>query len=426
MLKLLLTTIKYQNPTPKIISQMRHLFFICSFLLMTSAITAQFTLSPGAIKKSSKKSTSNITKEKPFAKVIIGSDMKGTIYFDEKPYPINAGEKKTFDVYKKSFYYFLTPQEDYHTNILDFGDKTDLIHNKGDVLQGDDYNLRIYNQYLAFKRDEKVLSKIQNNFQQIAPANNNYEKFRSVLMSKYEVTVDEYALFDRRGGSKENRINESAIVDFKRKSKFARAIALNVNWEKDAIGQNVKEKEKEKYPVVNVSWSEAKAFCNWLSEQDKDFDYRLPTREEWIYFAQCGALEKRYPWGENLEEAKGQANFRDLRMQLAWNDTQTRRKYEQFDDCHVYTSPVGTYKPNCFGIYDLGGNVAEWLEDSFTKTTGGKRELHRQFIGGSYFSTIDFCDLNKLKQGPKGNQALPEDVRNSGVGFRVVKTPKVE
>ncbi len=382
----------------------------------------QFTLNAGPINTNAVSRPAPSPKEKYFAKVLIRSDMKGTIYFDNTPHSIEAGEEKVFNVYKKSFYYFLTPNEDYHTNIYDFADKTALIHFKGDLLKGDEYNLRIHKQYLAFKRDEAILEKIQTNFQKIIPENNSYEKYSNIYFGKYEVTVEEYALFIRNSNNRTTKIEGSSIVDYTRKYKFARVNALGIDWKHDAIGKEVK--EQAKYPVVNVSWTEVKAYCNWLSEQDPEFEYRLPYRDEWIYFAQCGALEKLYPWDHTTEEVNGMANFRDLQMKSAWNDTNTRRKYENFDDYHVYISPIGNYKQNCFGIYDLGGNVAEWLEDGFTKTMGGETMLHRQFIGGSYFSTVDFADLVALKKGPKANQALPENVRNSGIGFRIVKLPK--
>ena len=96
------------------------------------------------------------------------------------------------------------------------------------------------------------------------------------------------------------------------------------------------------HPVVNVTWNEAAAYCEWVKG-------RLPTEGEWEHAARGGLDGKLFPWGD---EFTGQANGR--------HTLQT----EQFN----FTSPVALFPPNAFGLYDMAGNVWEWTSSVFTMT----------------------------------------------------------
>lgn len=98
-----------------------------------------------------------------------------------------------------------------------------------------------------------------------------------------------------------------------------------------------------KRPVINVSWNDAQAYVKWLSEQ-KGKKYRLPTEAEWEYAARAGA-QTRFWWGKKV----GKNNAVCDGCGSQWDNKQT--------------APVGSFKPNPFGLYDTSGNVLEWVQD---------------------------------------------------------------
>lgn len=144
------------------------------------------------------------------------------------------------------------------------------------------------------------------------------------------------------------------------------------------IGQNTLERDRQ--PVVNVSWQDAAAYCNWLSKQEglpaayedkggrlvpivpATTGYRLPTEAEWEWVARSnrdGSLRK-YPWGEALPVPPGAGNFGDRTAQPLLTQI-----LSDYDDGQPVAAPVGSFGANSLGYYDLGGNVAEWTSDTY-------------------------------------------------------------
>ncbi len=139
--------------------------------------------------------------------------------------------------------------------------------------------------------------------------------------------------------------------------------------------------DQDNHPVVNVSWQDAAEFCNWLSAQDglpaayvaqgdslvpvvpANTGYRLPTEAEWEWAARYegGRATRRYPWGAALPIGPKSGNFAD-RSSLAVLDT----ALNDYDDGVPTTAPVGGFAPTPLGLYDLGGNVTEWVQDFYT------------------------------------------------------------
>jgi formylglycine-generating enzyme required for sulfatase activity len=156
-------------------------------------------------------------------------------------------------------------------------------------------------------------------------------------------------------------------------------------------------------PVINVSWLDAKAFVTWLSQKTGK-TYRLPTEAEWEYAAR-GGTNTAYWWGRDV--GSRQANCRECNT----GDVQK-------------TAPVGSYKPNAFGLYDTAGNAAEWIEDCWNDSYRGAPNNGSAWTSGQ-------CRLRVLRGGAFDSQAkylrsmarfrYDTDVRYIANGFRVVR-----
>jgi formylglycine-generating enzyme required for sulfatase activity len=133
-------------------------------------------------------------------------------------------------------------------------------------------------------------------------------------------------------------------------------------------------------PAVQVSWQQAAAFCNWLSDKEglppfyrqsngivtgfnsSATGYRLPSEAEWAWAARAsGAKLLLFPWGDTFPPTVVAENYAD--------DTSARvtgRVLNGYKDGHVASAPVASFKANQHGLFDMGGNVSEWVHDVYT------------------------------------------------------------
>jgi len=158
-------------------------------------------------------------------------------------------------------------------------------------------------------------------------------------------------------------------------------------------------------PAINVSWDDAKLYVAWLSQLTGK-EYRLPTEAEWEYAARAGS-NMPYSWGD--EPGIGNANCDGCGG--AWT---------------LQTAPVGSFRPNAFGIYDMEGNVWEWVEDIWhgsydgAPTDGsawlqGADATYRVIRGGSWHNETDLIRTAiRFKRHRK--------VQFDTLGFRVART----
>jgi sulfatase modifying factor 1 len=149
--------------------------------------------------------------------------------------------------------------------------------------------------------------------------------------------------------------------------------------------------QTDDHPVVNVSWNDAQAFIGWLSQKEGT-TYRLPTEAEWEYACRAGTTT-RYSCGHDPEGLAEVGNIAD---------GTAREKYSEWTwtisarDGYVYTSPVGRFRPNKWGLYDMHGNVGEWCSDWFAAEyykqspvddpQGATQATHRVHRGGGWGS----------------------------------------
>ncbi|MDM8558254.1 SUMF1/EgtB/PvdO family nonheme iron enzyme [Candidatus Parabeggiatoa sp. HSG14] len=159
-------------------------------------------------------------------------------------------------------------------------------------------------------------------------------------------------------------------------------------------------------PVINVSWNDATAYTEWLSQQTGE-QYRLPTEAEWEYAARAGT-ETKYWWGNDVGSNKANCYGNDC------------------GDSFEYTAPVGSFQPNRFGLYDTVGNVYEWTCSEYENKYKGKekqclgknRANRRVLRGGSWYSYPSYSRAaSRYRDDPV--------IRNYVVGLRLVRVARI-
>ncbi len=190
-------------------------------------------------------------------------------------------------------------------------------------------------------------------------------------MSKFEVTFEQYDLFCEATG--------------------------RVKPKDEGFGRG-------KLPVIHVSWVDANAFATWIGA-------RLPTEAEWEYACRAGATTPFYT-GKNI--STDQANF---------DGNYTYNKGEK-GIFRKKTTPVGSFEPNAFGLYDMHGNVWEWCSDFYGPYSkepqidpkGPEKGIYHPIRGASWFFASRFC------RAARRGTNVP-DYHGDDLGFRVVALP---
>jgi formylglycine-generating enzyme required for sulfatase activity len=168
-------------------------------------------------------------------------------------------------------------------------------------------------------------------------------------------------------------------------------------------------------PVVRVSWNRAMAFCDWLS-QKSGRRVTLPTVEQWEHACRAGT-DTPFWYGDTETDFSPYANLADRSFQqidlFGWVDRATtlpawRPAESRFDDRSRVSAPVGSYRPNPWGLYDMHGNVAEWTRSDCDKNVGKKI-----VCGGSWYDVPARSRIG-FRQYYRPEQPVYD------VGFRIV------
>lgn len=207
-----------------------------------------------------------------------------------------------------------------------------------------------------------------------------------------------------------------------------------------ASWRNLGFEQNDSHPVVCISWEDAQAYVQWLRKRT-GHQYRLLTEAEWEYAARANSTTA-YSWGTTA--GHDHANYGP--------ETGHGHGIASGRDRWIYTSPVGSFPPNSFGLYDMSGNVLQWVQDCFApsyadaprdgtayetdrewKLAGDLADLsgrscwYRRLRGGDWGDPpadirSAFRNFGPTDQAPEKIRKLFGFSRSAGIGFRVAMT----
>ena len=225
---------------------------------------------------------------------------------------------------------------------------------------------------------------------------------------KFEVTRGEYRLFVEATG----RSSDGCFVW----SGTAFEIEKTKDWRNPGYTQD------DRHPVTCVSWDDAGAYVRWLSQKTGKA-YRLLSEAEWEYAARAGTTTMRF-WGDDGNMSCAYANGADATAEAQLPSARNWAA-AACNDRYAYTAPVGSYRANAFGLYDMLGNVGEWTQDCWNANYSGAP------TDGSAWAAGD-CALRAVRggawdDGPVGLRAAyrvgsPTIIRLYSRGFRVARS----
>jgi sulfatase modifying factor 1 len=181
--------------------------------------------------------------------------------------------------------------------------------------------------------------------------------------------------------------------------------------------------QTENEPAACISWRDAHDFAAWLAKRTGE-PYRLASEAEWEYAARAGATTIRY-WGDPDEELCTHANVMSMGTveALGWPKSWTDKTV--CSSHHAFTQPVGSYAPNAFGLYDMIGNVMQWVSDCYHPTYKGaptdgsswdEPDCQQRMPRGGAFHSLPWLARAAFRGGP-----VPPDVHPVASGIRVVR-----
>ncbi len=238
---------------------------------------------------------------------------------------------------------------------------------------------------------------------------------KGFAMARSDITVGQFRQFVRASGYQPDSVRLGGASVYDERSGALRDDP-RATWQDDYAGH----KAADNLPVVNISWNDAEAYANWLSQRTGKL-YRLPSEAEFEY-ALRGGTTTRYWWGngtpkQKVENVTGSGD-------RSRNGRHWSHAFRGYSDGYWGPAPVMSFLPNPFGLYDIDGNVSEWVADCW----------HDNYIrapddGSAWLNPG--CKVHVLRGGSWGSspeqvrsayrQGADADVRSGRVGFRVVR-----
>jgi formylglycine-generating enzyme required for sulfatase activity len=222
---------------------------------------------------------------------------------------------------------------------------------------------------------------------------------RGFSAGRFEVTRGQYRTFIEATGRRSDGCFVWRGSDFE--------------WDRTRDWRNPGFPQDDRHPVTCVSWEDASAYVEWLSQRTGG-KYRLLTEAEWEYAARAGTTTSRF-WGDEASCVYANGADRSTQAKAAgasdWH-------VDACDDGHPYTAPVGSYRANAFGLHDMLGNVEEWTQDcwgaNYSRAAAAGDCSMRAVRGGSW---LDAGSRIAYRVGS------PTTIRVYRRGFRVARDP---
>lgn len=234
-------------------------------------------------------------------------------------------------------------------------------------------------------------------------------------LSQTDVTVGQFREFVRASGYKPDSVTNGGASVYDESTGVMRDDS-SATWESDYAGRSA----SDNLPVVNISWNDANAYVQWLSQRTGK-KYRLPSESEFEY-ALRGGTATRYWWGKGTPNSK----VENLTGSLDRSPSGRRwsHAFQGYSDGYWGPAPVMTFAPNPFGLYDIDGNVSEWMADCWHDNyirapSDGSAWVNpgcglRVVRGGSWGSSPDQVN-SAYRQGADAS------IRSGRVGFRILR-----
>ncbi|WP_162528464.1 formylglycine-generating enzyme family protein [Novosphingobium sp. BW1] len=191
----------------------------------------------------------------------------------------------------------------------------------------------------------------------------------------------------------------------------------------DADWQSIGFPQSDQHPVTCVNYDDASAYVSWLS-QETGTQFRLPTEAEFEYATRAGTTTSRY-WGDDITLQCAYANGADITVQQRDSDWITA----QCHDDYYGPSPVATFAPNAWGLYDMIGNLYQLVEDCWHDTYEGAPSDGSAWTDGAINGSA--CELHPIRGGShsphpgsmrSASRVMTNDTRSAFVGFRVARS----
>jgi formylglycine-generating enzyme required for sulfatase activity len=237
---------------------------------------------------------------------------------------------------------------------------------------------------------------------------------KGFALSQTDITVGQFREFVRASGYKPESVNNGASV-YDERTGVMRDDS-SATWEDDYAGHPA----ASNLPVVNISWNDANTYVQWLSQRTGK-KYRLPSEAEFEYALRAGSTT-RYWWGSGTPKSK----VENLTGSLDRSPSGRRwsHAFQGYSDGYWGPAPVMSFAPNAFGLYDMDGNVSEWMADCWHDN------YIRAPLDGSAWMNPG-CSVRVVRGGSWGSspeqansayrQGADESVRSGRVGFRILR-----